>query len=171
MTHSLVTQLRFARSELQRALNNLPEADAEKRILPMNSISWIIGHLAQQEQQNWLTRLQDQTPIPHLTEHFGYGRPASTPPLSEVMTAWETVTSSSDPFLEQLTTADFEAPMFTDGDLPGFNVGTFMLRVIYHYWFHIGEILAIRQMLGHEELPDFVGPIYDKAPYLPDRTA
>ena len=27
----------------------------------------------------------------------------------------------------------------------------------YHYWFHIGEAHAVRQMLGHVDLPDFVG--------------
>jgi hypothetical protein len=27
----------------------------------------------------------------------------------------------------------------------------------YHYWFHMGEGHAIRQMLGHGELPQFVG--------------
>jgi hypothetical protein len=27
----------------------------------------------------------------------------------------------------------------------------------YHYWFHCGEAHAIRQMLGHTDLPQFVG--------------
>ena len=39
----------------------------------------------------------------------------------------------------------------------------------YHYWFHIGEILAIRQILGHPRLPQFVGDIDGRAPYRPDR--
>jgi len=29
------------------------------------------------------------------------------------------------------------------------TVGDAIQRVTYHYWFHIGEILAIRQLLGH----------------------
>ena len=168
MPHLLVTQLRFARIELLRALEAIPAADAEKRLMPMNSIGWIVGHLAQQEQQNWLTRLQGKTLYPHLTEQFGYGKPASTPPLSDVLAAWQAVTDASNPFLDQLKTADFAAPMFEDGELPGSNVGTFMLRVTYHYWFHIGEILAIRQILGHPNLPDYVGDIYHKAPYQAD---
>ena len=159
-------QLRFARHEFQRALVGFPEADAERRLLPMNSISWIIGHLAQQEQQNWLTRLQGQTLFPHLNEQYGYGKPASTPPYSEVMDIWQSVTKTSDPFLNQLATQYLQEPMFDDGELPGFNIGTFILRVTYHYWFHIGEILSIRQMLEHEGLPDFVGDIYHQAPFL-----
>ncbi len=27
----------------------------------------------------------------------------------------------------------------------------------YHYWFHLGEAHAVRQMLGHKDLPQFVG--------------
>jgi hypothetical protein len=27
----------------------------------------------------------------------------------------------------------------------------------YHYWYHLGEAHAIRQMLGHQDLPQFVG--------------
>ena len=42
-----------------------------------------------------------------------------------------------------------------------------MQRVIYHYWYHTGENMAIRQMLGHTGLPDFVGNIDDEAPYTP----
>ena len=38
------------------------------------------------------------------------------------------------------------------------SIGTMLLRVIDHYWFHIGEATAIRQMLGHTNLPEFVGP-------------
>jgi uncharacterized damage-inducible protein DinB len=43
--------------------------------------------------------------------------------------------------------------------------GSLLLRVIYHYWYHIGEIMAIRQQLGHQNLPDFVGTLDDEAPY------
>jgi hypothetical protein len=38
-------------------------------------------------------------------------------------------------------------------------------RVIYHYWYHTGENMAIRQMLGHTRLPEFVGNIDSQAPY------
>ena len=35
--------------------------------------------------------------------------------------------------------------------------GAKLLRTTYHYWFHLGESQAVRQMLGHTKLPDFVG--------------
>ena len=37
------------------------------------------------------------------------------------------------------------------------DIGTTLLRNIYHYWFHTGEAHAIRQQLGHRDLPEFVG--------------
>ena len=43
-----------------------------------------------------------------------------------------------------------------------------MQRVIYHYWYHTGENMAIRQMLGHSDLVNFVGNLDDEAPYRPD---
>jgi hypothetical protein len=54
-------------------------------------------------------------------------------------------------------------------DLPGVGpqrtVGSALLRVTYHGWFHLGEILAIRQVLGQTGLPEFAGNIDAEAPY------
>ena len=41
-------------------------------------------------------------------------------------------------------------------------------RMLYHYWYHTGESLAIRQMLQHADLPEFVGDIDGEAPYRPE---
>jgi uncharacterized damage-inducible protein DinB len=164
MAHQLVDQLRFTRSEWLRALAGVTEEDACQRLLPMNSIGWIVGHLAWQEQRYWLTFSQGQTPIPVINDMVGYGRPATTPSLAEMLAAWQTVTEAADPWLDQLTTAKL-AEEFTLRGWRTTTVGSLMLRVIYHYWYHIGEIMAIRQQLGHPNLPDFVGDIDDEAPY------
>jgi len=76
MLHPLIIQLRFARSEFKRALEGLSDIDARRRFLPMNCISWNIGHMAWQEQRYWLTCLQGLIPLPHLNELVGYGQPA-----------------------------------------------------------------------------------------------
>jgi DinB family protein len=132
----------------------------------MNSIGWIVGHLAWQEQRYWLTRPQGETPIPILNELVANGAPASTPPLGEMLEAWRTITRAADPWLDTLTTADMEAEIGGSG--PARRVGDLVRRVTYHYWFHTGEILAIRQILGHQRLPEFVGDIDTKAPYRPE---
>lgn len=164
MTHPLVLQLRFTRSEFQRGLKGLKDADARQRILPMNCISWNIGHLAWQEQRYWLYRGQDIILLPELNELVGYGCPASTPPLAEMWQAWDTITSAADPWLDALTTDKLQERARVDGK-PGPRFGTLLYRALYHYWYHTGENLAIRQMLGHKKLPQFVGNIDSKAPY------
>jgi hypothetical protein len=167
MIHPLVQQLRFTRSEFQRALAGLNNEKARKRLLPMNCISWNIGHLAWQEQRYWLFRLQGQVLLPELNEKFCYGCPAITPPLAEMWTAWQTIITAVDPFLDTITTETLQKTIAAP-DLGGsFTPGNLMQRVIYHYWYHTGESLAIRQMLGHSNLPDFVGNIDGEAPYRP----
>ncbi|MGN6675310.1 MAG: DinB family protein [Thermomicrobiales bacterium] len=167
MTHPLVVQLRFARSEFRRGLAGLSADEARRRFLPMNCISWNVGHLAWQEQRYWLTRLHGQTPLPQLNELVGYGQPATTPPLAEMWEAWETIARLTDPLLDTLTT---EQLLVTHIGNPGqvtYTAGTLLLRVTYHYWYHTGENLAIRQLLGHTNLPEFVGDIDGEAPYQP----
>ena len=39
MTHPLVAQLRFARSEFVRCLEGVSDEDARQRLLPMNRVS------------------------------------------------------------------------------------------------------------------------------------
>ena len=61
-THPLVEQLRVTRSEFRRGLRGTPEADGRRRLEPMNSIGWIVAHMAWHEQRYWLTRAQELTP-------------------------------------------------------------------------------------------------------------
>jgi uncharacterized damage-inducible protein DinB len=169
MPHPLVVQLRFTRSEWKRALEGLGDADARRRFGPMNCISWNIGHLTWQEQRYWLWRGQNKMLLPEINQQFAYGAPASTPPLEDMWAAWRTITAAADPWLDTLTTERLQVPhQFTvDGQELYLTFGALMQRVIYHYWYHIGENMAIRQQLGHRDLPEFVGDIDTEAPYLP----
>ena len=165
VTQPLVEQLLFTRTEWRRGLRGVPEEDALKRLEPMNSIGWIVGHLAWQEQRYWLTRAHGLTPHPDLNTLAASGGPASTPALAAMLAAWREVTRAVDPWLDALTVSDLSAGL--PGSPPR-TVGDSILRVTYHYWFHIGEIQAIRQLLGHRRLPQFVGAIEARAPYRPD---
>ncbi len=167
MTHPLVLQLFFARKEFKRGLVGVNDEEARRRFLPMNCISWNVGHLAWQEQRYWLTHMQGQVLIPELNELVGYGRPASTPPLAEMWAAWEQVIQAVDPFLNSLTAETILQPYIYNGEATQYPVGSRIQRVLYHYWYHTGENAAIRQMLGHTDLPEFVGDIEDEAPFIP----
>jgi hypothetical protein len=157
MPHPLVTQLRFARSEFLRCLEGVSDEDARRRLEPMNCISWIVGHLACQENLYWVLRAQGQTIAPGLCERTGWGRPPSTPPLAEMWAAWHAVTQAADRYLESLTPEILHTHLEWEGKPLPESVGTMLLRNIFHYWYHLGEAHAIRQMLGHPDLPQFVG--------------
>jgi len=167
VAHPLVRQLRFARSELVRCLEGVSEEDAVRRLPPMNCLSWIVGHLANHDHRNWVVMGLGQSVAPGLEELVGGGRPASTPPLAEMWAAWRAVTRSADPYLDGLTTARLRDHLEAGGRRFPETIGTMLLRLIYHYWFHIGEAHAIRQALGHPDLPEFVGDMA-AARYEPD---
>ena len=168
MPHPLVAQLRFTRSEFQRALTGLDPDNARKRILPMNCISWNVGHLAWQEQRYFLTFAQGQILLPELNEQFAYGAPASTPALDEMQQAWQTVTRAADLWLDTVTTAGLQQLFSSPTADWTTSFGNLMQRVIYHYWYHTGENMAMRQMLRHTDLVDFVGDLDSEAPYRPN---
>jgi hypothetical protein len=165
VAHPLVDQLRFARSEFRRGLEGVSDAEARQRLLPMNCLSWNVGHLAAQEQRYWLLYAQGQMLLPEVDRAFRYGSPASTPALGEVWTAWETITMAAEPWLDVVRDATLLSYGTRDGKPTDYTLGSLLLRNIYHYWYHIGENAAIRQQLGHTNLPDFVGNLDDEAPY------
>jgi hypothetical protein len=47
--HTLAQMYYLTRKEFERNLQGLTDEDARKRIEPMNCISWIIAHLANQQ--------------------------------------------------------------------------------------------------------------------------
>jgi uncharacterized damage-inducible protein DinB len=167
MTHPLVEQLRFARSEFVRSLAGVTDEDAQRRIEPMNSISWMIGHLTTQETFYWNRMGQGTKVHADLWQLVGSGQPASTPPLEEMWTAWRDVTAAADPYLDTLTT-EMLTQHWQRGDQSwNESIGTCLLRNIYHYWFHNGEAQGVRQVLGHTDLPQFVGNMAHN-PYVPE---
>lgn len=168
MTHPLVDQLRFTRSEYKRCLERVTNEEAAKRFLPMNCIAWNVGHLAWHEQRYFVTYGLGKILITELNQLFAYGAPASTPNLDDMWAAWKTVIKAADAFLDTLTTEKLQEAIVIDGK-PGKKIwGNALQRVIYHYWYHLGENAAIRQNLGHENLPQFVGNIDRQAPYRPE---
>ena len=159
----LVEQLRFTRSEFRRGLRGTPDADGRRRVEPMNSIGWIVAHMAWHEQRYWLTRAQGLTPRAELNEIAPSGGQATTPSLKAMLAAWADVTAAADPWLAGLGVADLTEALAGSG--PRRSIGSALQRVTYHYWFHTGEIVAIRQVLGHRRVPEFVGNIDDEAPF------
>ncbi len=165
--HPLVAQLRFTRSEFVRCLQGVSAEDGLRRVMPINSIGWIIGHMANQEHRYWVIWPQGLNLAPDLQELVGFGKPASTPPLEEMWAAWRTITQAADSYLDLLTVAQMQEYLVNQGKPVVENIGTLLHRNIYHYWFHTGEAHAVRQTLGHTDLPQFVGDLAT-SPYQPE---
>ncbi len=165
MVHPLVSQLRFTRREFARALTGVSDDDGRIRIFPMNCIAWNVGHLSWQEQRCFLIYAQGRTVRQDVDTAYAYGAPASTPVLSEVRQTWVGITREADSWLEGLTSDALQEHVVRGGKPSPYLYGSLLQRVIYHYWYHTGENMAIRQMLGHASLPEFVGDIDSEAPY------
>lgn len=163
----IIDQYRFTRTEWLRGLAGVSEEDASHHFGPMNCISWTVGHLAWHEQKYWLERAQGILLFPELNQLFAYGAPMSTPSLNNMLTMWQTVTPATDTYLDDLTTESLLSPLLLKGKPIGQSIGSALQRITYHYWYHIGEIQAIRQMLVHTDLPEYVGDIETQAPYRP----
>jgi hypothetical protein len=165
MPNPLVVQLRFTRREWIRGLKAVTAEDAGRRFEPINPIAWMIGHLAWQEQLYWLERAQGRTVVSEV-KRFGYGKPLSVPPLDDAWTWWRAVVTAADPYLDGLTGPMLTRPWKRESSRE--TPGTKLHRTTYHYWFHLGESQAIRQLLGPaKKLPDFVGG-FGRAQYRPE---
>ncbi len=165
--HPLVIQLRFARSEFVRCVGSVSAHDAVRRVEPMNCISWMVGHLANQEHRYWVVLAQGRELAPGLNDLVGTGKPASRPPLEEMWSAWNAITQAADEFLDGLASDKLQQHLEWKGEVLAESIGTMLLRNMYHYWFHTGEAHAVRQMLGQTGLPDFVGDM-SAALYRPE---
>ena len=171
MPHPVVEQLRFTRDEWRRGLRGVTDEDGSHHCGRMNSIGWIVGHLTWQEQRYLLHRPQGIMLYPDVHRQFAFRAPKSTPSLAQMLRAWRRVTRATEPFLESLTAPELLEDLPVDGQPTGQSLGSAICRLTYHYWFHIGEIQAVRQMLDNQRLPTYVGNLEGKAPYRPEQLA
>ena len=151
--HTLVQMYNMTRKEFERNLNGLTDEDARKHIEPMNCISWIIGHVANQQHTFFVDWPEGKESDPRYRP-YGYGSPASQPPLEEVLALWRDACNKADVWLQAATGDSLQVrgqPTSPEGE----NGGTLLVRCIFHTWCHLGEISSIRQILGHRP-PEFV---------------
>ncbi|MGB1286231.1 MAG: DinB family protein, partial [Aggregatilineales bacterium] len=112
----------------------------------------------------WCEVAQDRTVVPNV-KLCGWGEAPSSPSLATMITAWEAIIPVADVYLNTLTDADMGRFVIHRGRQYGENIGTLLLRHIYHYWYHLGEVQAIRQLLGHT-VDSYVGRMPPEAHYF-----
>jgi hypothetical protein len=74
-------------------------------------------------------------------------------------------TEATDPYLDTLTTRILLTDLLLAGEPVRQSLGSALRRITYHSWYHVGKIQAIRQMLVHADLPEYVGDIEIEEPY------
>ncbi|MDQ3396670.1 MAG: DinB family protein [Deinococcota bacterium] len=155
MEQHLVRYVQHVRRELLRATDGVLADDLERSHHGVNSVAWMVGHLAAQEQAYWL---ETRGTVLYRTL-TGYRRavPQRMDDAQTLLAQWREVTSAADVWLTGLSEDDLRRRL----PLPGAvvvpeNVGSLLTRVIGHYYLHIGQITVVRKMLGYP-VPSFVG--------------
>ena len=131
----------------------------------MNCLSWNIGHLAWQEQRYFLHFAQGQMPFPEINQILPMALPPARRHWPRCWTPGKSLLPPPTPGWTLTTAECLQQAVIRKGKPTCRIYGNLLQRVIYHYWYHIGENMAIRQMLGHTALPQFVGDIDGQAPY------
>jgi hypothetical protein len=151
----------FALSECERGLQGLGDSDAEVRIdkadgSQMNAITWTVGHIAMH--WHWTDFLVTEAPLPpNPLAFFGQTADPTPPPMAGTREMLAQAVSRAETWLpaaddELLSSKRVFGPQKEE------RLGVQLLRAVLHTWFHIGEINAQRQLLGHEPI-GFVGPM------------
>ncbi len=158
---------RFTLSEFERGLEELTAVEAIARLdkadgTQTNSITWTMGHVS----TGWLF---DYALMTGERVQFGerafFGPDADpTPPaFEEMQTMFAKAKALTETWLPDATD-DLLSSKRDFGPQASENLGTQLMRAVLHTWFHIGEINAMRQMRGHDEIR-FVGRMAGQLEY------
>lgn len=154
--YSLRDVVSFAVDEFLRGLEGLtpddaiwrpPKADGSQ----MNAISWTVQHVG----AHWhavASRLQGLQPQS--------GRPPAdgTPPSFEA--AMTLLRAAADDLVAAVAGHEVDDDR-EDLESAGETISQAVARAVFHTWFHAGEVNAVRQLLGHDEIR-FVGGLGDR---------
>ena len=78
--HTLVQMQYLTRKEFERGLVGLTDEDARKRIEPMNCITWMIGHVANQQHDFFVAWPQGKETVRRY-QAYRWGAPRHSRPL------------------------------------------------------------------------------------------
>ncbi len=148
--------------DADRVFANLSEADAKNRWDGGSSFGWTLAHISGGLDRSFNMRAQGK-PQHHLyaSEPYKFGSVnyGDCTDFAAVQHATRETRASVKPYLESLTDADLErikVPAL--GTQPEANLRYLVMRATAHHYFHIGEVAAKRDRLGHK-VGDYPGPL------------
>jgi hypothetical protein len=150
----LVRLLWDAYDEVERVASALPNPGRGRAIGRLNAGSWIVVHLAQQQEAYWCTGAQRLEPDGWLAEQrAGFGDEPSVPDFGEATQAFARVRASATPYLRSLRPEDLDAVAPRSGSRGADQTtGDLLVRSVAHLFVHTGELTAIASLVGAPDL-------------------
>ncbi len=143
-------------ADLDRAVEELSSADAERRIGSASPISWTVAHCTHMV-DSWLNvNFQSAEPHPLInSDAFRKGAAGDALEWAAVERAVGEVRDAARPYLESIGHERLAEKLPYTGSIEalresGFSPRYAMMRIAAHHYFHIGEIASARTSLGHD---------------------
>lgn len=150
--------------DLDRVLAGLTPDEAMSNLDGGSAPAWTLAHLTQVVDAWINVRFQKRAPHPLIGQaRFGIGSNGVADDWDAIRTGVAEVRQAARAYLEDLDDDDLETTVAYDGSLShlrGRHVSLryFLYRIVAHNYFHIGEIAAKRNRLGHD-VGDYPGPL------------
>lgn len=150
----LVRLLWDAYDEVERVAGALPTPGQGRAIGRLNAGSWIVAHVAQQQEAYWCTGAQRLDPDEWLAGlDVGFGSEPSVPDYAESLAAFGRVRARAIPYLRSLRDVDLDSVMESSagsGRAP--TVGDLLVRSVGHLFVHTGELATIASLVGAPDM-------------------
>ena len=150
----LVRLLWDAFDELERVAEALPAPGRGRAIGRLNAGSWIVAHLAKQQDDYWNVGVQGLDPDVWLLEQrVGFGDEPSVPDFAEAVAAFGRVRARAIPYLRARRGADIDTVVLQRPSSGGEQTaGELLSRSIGHCFAHTGELASIASLVGAPDL-------------------
>lgn len=128
-------------------VESLPRPGQGGALGRLNAGSWIVGHVASQQDQYWNVAGQGREPDPWIVaQQVRTGDPPTNPSYAEARAALYRAETAALPFLLAMTEADLaRAPRRR-------TFGEMLARSVTHLYAHGGELAAIASLVGAPDL-------------------
>jgi hypothetical protein len=151
-----VTLLLTAWDDIDRAVADVSEADMLRQIDGGSCFAWTIAHVTYGV-DSWINRRFQKIPLNPIVmdPRFNYGGDGRADSWAAIRDAVAEVRASLRPYLLSLTETDLDLTVPYDGSYAAFRERGINLRVAIiqnaiHHVFHLGEIVAKRQLMGYD---------------------
>jgi hypothetical protein len=150
-----VTLLLTAWDDLDRAIDDVSDGDMLRQIDGGSCFAWTIAHVTYGV-DSWINRRFQKIPLNPVVmdPRFNFGGDGSADDWTTIRAAVAEVRDSLRPYLLDLTDADLDLTVPYDGSYAAFRERGINLRVAIvqnaiHHVFHLGEIVAKRELMGY----------------------